>query len=89
MKEIIIGGRLVVVPKGYIQAEAAYTEDEITIFNALPSGQTKEDVRLAILEKREEFYQLYLAGKVELPENSLPKKLNLWQRIVLYFKAHV
>ena len=55
-KEIIIGGRLVSVPKGYIQAEAEYTADEIAVFNALPDGVKKDRAGVVVLELREEFY---------------------------------
>ena len=66
MKEIIIGGRWVTVPLGYIQAETAYTKDASDIFEALSAGPAKELARTECLTKRVEFYDLYMAGKATI-----------------------
>ena len=75
MKEtqIMIGGHLEMVPYGYIQAESKFTEDETCIFEALDSGKAKELARTKVLEKRVEFYQLFLSGQVVI-EQLAPKK---------------
>ena len=65
-KEIIIGGRIISVPKGYIQAEAEYTKDVSDIFEALSPGPAKELARTECLTKRVEFYDLYVAGKATI-----------------------
>ena len=66
MKQIIIGGREITVPNGYIQAEAEYTKNEKTIFAALDAGPAKELARDAVLTKRVEFHDLYVAGKAAI-----------------------
>ena len=62
------------VPCGYIQAESEYTKDEFIIFEALDRGNAKEIARENILEKRIEFYELYCAGKVSLPQPVVKEK---------------
>jgi hypothetical protein len=84
-KEIIIGGRLVKVPKGYIQAEAEFTKDEIATFNALSEGIKKEEARLAVMSKRLEFHALYEAGKVELEAPKPAAKKDMFTRFVEWF----
>ena len=66
MKQIIIGGREVEVPDGYIQAEAEYTKDATAVFRALSSGAAKEAARADIMTKRVEFHDLYVAGKATI-----------------------
>ena len=66
MKQIIIGGRIISVPAGYIQAEAEYTKDALDVFNALSAGAAKETARAEILTKRIEFHDLYVAGKATI-----------------------
>ena len=88
MKEIMVGGQLVTVPQGYIQAEAQFTKDEIDMFNALPSGLKKEELRIIIMEKRVEFYYLYLAGEADIPEEPAPKPKSFWAHLKSAWTRH-
>lgn len=83
MKQIMVGGRLVTVPKGYMQAEALYTADEDKIFSFLRFGAKKEQARAEVLKKRIEFYDLYMAGKVSIPV--LKPKKKTWRDWILYY----
>ena len=73
-KQIMIGGREVMVPDGYLQAEEEFTKDESAIFYALDDGLKKEAARAAVLEKRVEFYYLFLAGEADIQPIPEPKK---------------
>ena len=61
--EISIGGQLIRVPAGYVTAEAEYTKVELFAFHNAPHGSTRAGTRQAVLAKRIEFHELYLAGK--------------------------
>ena len=76
MKEgqIMIGGHLEMVPVGYIQAESKFTEDESCIFYALQPGTAKELARTKVLEKRLEFYHLFLSGQIVIDQPAPKKK---------------
>lgn len=74
-KEIMIGGVLTRVPKGYIQAEAAYTEYETIKFRGAVDSSEREKYRSKVLAKRVEFHQLYLSGKAKVtPPQPVVKK---------------
>ncbi len=63
------------VPEGYIKAEKKYTINESSVFDALSmlnDSAALETARTSVLEKRIEFYALYLAGKANI-EPPLPK----------------
>jgi len=85
MKQIIVGGHEVMVPRGYIQAESEFTKDESAVFYALDDGPKKEEARAIVLEKRLEFYYLYLAGEADVepipelkPPRTFMQKLRRW-----------
>jgi len=88
MKQIIVGGREVMVPRGYIQAETEFTKSESAIFYALDDGPKKEEARAIVLEKRLEFYYLYLAGEADLPEIEEPPKRGFWYGIARALRDH-
>lgn len=73
-KQIIVGGREVMVPRGYLQAESEFTKDESAIFYALDDGPAKETARAVVLEKRLEFYYLFLAGEADVEPIPTPKE---------------
>lgn len=86
-KEILIGGNLVTVPNGYIQAESEYTIKEFSVFETLGKlGQSTEleIARTAVLEKRIEFHALYLSGKIKF-EPKEPVKKKTWKSYALWF----
>lgn len=87
--QIVVGGRWVTVPRGYIQAETEFTKDESTIFHALPDGAKKEQARAIVLEKRIEFYDLFAAGKADIPPVEPPvKKVSFWRNLALWSIGH-
>jgi len=76
--QIVIGGRWITVPRGYIQAEYEYTEEESRFFEALFPGPAKEIARTRVLEKRLEFYELYVAGKASIKKLE-PVRQKTWR----------
>jgi len=77
--QITIGGRIVSVPAGYVQAEADYCKEELEAFHMLNAGRPKETMRRTILEKRIEFYDRYCAGHEKIkPRPTIQRKW--WQR---------
>lgn len=83
-KEIMVGGRLVEVPTGYVQAESEFTKNELDTFYALDDGPAKEEARTAVMEKRLDFYYLWLAGEADLPTQTKPKEETLWATMARY-----
>lgn len=81
MKEILIGGQLVRVPSGYVQAEAEYIKKELQDFNEAARGKAKDEARLRALEKRVEFYALYLSGKANITPIAPVKEKTWLQKI--------
>ena len=86
--EIMIGGRAVPVPKGYIQAEAEYTKAEHDAFITLSGGTTKEVARDAVLAKRVEFYERYLAGKVNIEPRTPADESSFWRKLARFSLGH-
>jgi len=85
-KQIYVGGYLVNVPSGYIKLEREYTEYELANFdNAVAKGDERqiEKCRKIVLQKRVEFYEHYIAGKVIIPEIEDDKKKSFWQNFTL------
>lgn len=68
MPHINIGDQMVDVPDEYLRQESLYTREELNKFHSVPEEHPlKEHLRQAVLDKRVEFYKLYLSGKVKLP----------------------
>ncbi len=83
--QILVGGLLVTVPRGYIQAETEYTKEELRCFDALYSGSAKEIARTRVLEKRLEFYDLYMAGNASIKKLvPVVRKETMWRRFQYY-----
>lgn len=76
MSRIHIGNEWVDVPPGYIQAEYEYTSDLHSKWVAKNEhGETDEDLRQLILDKRVEFYHLFLRGDITI---TLPTPKQPW-----------
>ena len=88
-KQITIGGRLVTVPLGYIQAERRYCAEEDAVFEVLSPGPKKELARTAVLEKRIEFYDRYTSGLIKVfPIRPQPKPRTFWQKLARWALGH-
>lgn len=88
-EQITIGGRLITVPPGYIQAEHQYCVEEDAVFNILSPGPKKEEARTAVLEKRIEFYDRYTKGLIKIfPIRPIPKSRTFWQKLARWSLGH-
>jgi|TARA_R110000851_G_scaffold230898_10_gene383791 hypothetical protein len=57
-----IGGNMVLVPAGYLTLESEYTKNEMDLFDTAfyeGTNQELEEARIAVLDKRVEFYDRY------------------------------